>query len=138
MKRFYYSNLYIYYHPLERVYLAFKTEFCNIAAGHEKGLVEGLVGRVRRNIFVPIPRVETIEELNTEILRRSLKHREHKITGREETVGTMAKTATAMMATLPKFKFDPNKSIIARVDYFSTTKFDYNHYSVPVKYATKK
>lgn len=117
---------------------AFKTEFCNIAAGHEKGLVEGLVGWVRRNIFVPIPRVETIEELNAEILRRCLKYREHKIAGREETVGTMAKTATAMMATLPKFKFDPSKSIIARVDYFSTTKFDYNHYSVPVKYADKE
>lgn len=33
---------------------AFKTEFCNIAAGHEK-LVEGLVGWARRNIFVPLP-----------------------------------------------------------------------------------
>lgn len=117
---------------------AFKTEFCNIAAGHEKGLVEGLVGWVRRNIFVPVPRVETIEELNAEILRRCLKYREHKITGREENVGTMAQTASAMMASLPKFKFDPSKSIIASVDYFSTAKFDYNQYSVPVKYADKE
>jgi transposase len=117
---------------------AFKPEFCNIASGHEKGLVEGLVGWIRRNILVPIPRVATIEELNAEILRRCLKYREHKITGREQTVGIMAKSASARMASLPKFKFDPSKSIIARVDDFSTARFDYNNYSVPVKYAGKE
>jgi len=117
---------------------AFKPEFCNIAAGHEKGLVEGLVGWVRRNILVPIPRVETLEELNAEILRRCLKYREHKIKGRDNTVGMMAQSAAARMATLPKFKFDPSKSIIARVDDFSTVKFDYNSYSVPIKYASKE
>jgi len=117
---------------------AFKAEFCNIAAGHEKGLVEGLVGWVRRNIFVPIPRVETIEELNAEILQRCLKYRKHKIKGREQIVGMMSQSASARMAQLPKFKFDPSKSIIAGVDYFSTVRFDYNNYSVPVKYAGKE
>ncbi len=106
--------------------------------GHEKGLVEGLVGWVRRNIFVPIPRVETLDELNAEILRRCLKYRSHKIAGREQTVGIMAQSASARMAKLPRFKFDPSKSIIARVDDFSTVRFDYNNYSVPVKYASKE
>lgn len=117
---------------------AFKPEFCNIASGHEKGLVEGLVGWVRRNILVPIPRVETIEELNAEIMRRCVKYREHKITGREQTVGIMAQSARLRMAKLPKFKFDPSKNIMARVDDFSTIRFDYNNYSVPVKYAGKE
>lgn len=101
---------------------AFKAEFCNIAAGHEKGLVEGLVGWGRRNILVPIPRVATIEELNAEILRRCLKYRENNITGREQTVGVMAQSASARMANLPKFKFDPGRNLIARVDDFSTGK----------------
>lgn len=117
---------------------AFKPEFCNIAAGHEKGLVEGLVGWARRNILVPIPRVETIEELTAEILRRCLKYRDHKIVGRSQTVGMMAQSASARMAQLPKFKFDPSKSITARVDDFSTVRFDCNSYSVPVKYAGKE
>lgn len=117
---------------------AFKPEFCNIAAGHEKGLVEGLVGWIRRNILVPIPKVETIEELSDEILRRCLKYREHKIKGREQTVGMMAQSSGARMAKLPKFKFDSSKSIIARVDEFSTVRFDYNNYSVPVKYVNKE
>ncbi|WP_459931708.1 IS21 family transposase, partial [Desulfosporosinus burensis] len=117
---------------------AFKPEFCNIASGHEKGLVEGLVGWIRRNILVPIPRVETIEELSTEILRRCLNYRNHTIKGREQTVGMMAQSSSARMARLPKYKYDPSKSIIARVDEFSTVRFDYNNYSVPVKYVSKE
>lgn len=117
---------------------AFKCEFCNIAAGHEKGLVEGLVGWVRRNILVPIPKVETIEELNEEILRRCLKYRNHKITGRNQNVGEMAQTTRVRLTTLPRYRFDSSKSIVARVDDFSTVRFDYNHYSVPVKYAGKE
>jgi transposase len=41
----------------------FDALFCNPAEGHEKGLVEGLVGWSRRNIFVPIPRVYSLNEL---------------------------------------------------------------------------
>lgn len=117
---------------------AFKPEFCNIASGHEKGLVEGLVGWIRRNILVPIPRVETIEELSAEILRRCLNYRNHTIKGREQTVGMMAQSSSARMARLPKFKFDPSKSIMPRVDEFSTVRFDYNNYSVPFKYVNKE
>jgi transposase len=117
---------------------AFQCDFCNIAAGHEKGLVEGLVGWVRRNILVPIPRVETIDDLNAEILRKCLKYREHKIVGREQTVGEMAMTTRIRLTELPRYRFDPSKSITQRVSDFSTVRFDYNHYSVPVKYADKE
>ncbi len=117
---------------------AFQCDFCNIAAGHEKGLVEGLVGWVRRNVLVPIPRVDSLEELNAEIRRRCLKYREHKISGREQTVGEMAQVARLSMTALPKYKFDPSKSITATVNDYSTVRFDYNHYSVPVKYAGKE
>jgi len=117
---------------------AFKCEYCNIAAGHEKGLVEGLVGWARRNILVPIPRVATMDELNAEILRRCLKYREHKIKGREQIVGEMAKTTRVRLTQLPRYRFDPSKSMTARVDDFSTVRFDYNNYSVPVKYAGKE
>ena len=117
---------------------AFKTEFCNIAAGHEKGLVEGLVGWARRNIFVPLPRVDTIEELNNELLRRCRKYRGHKIVGRQYSVGTMAEVAAKKMIPLPKYRFDPSKSILARVDDFATVRFDHNKYSVPVKHVGKE
>lgn len=117
---------------------AFQCDFCNIAAGHEKGLVEGLVGWARRNILVPIPRVETIEELNEEILRRCLNYRTHQIKGKNQHVGEMALMTKTRLTTLPRYRFDPSRSIIARVSDFSTVRFSYNQYSVPVKYAGKE
>jgi transposase len=117
---------------------AFKCEFCNIAAGHEKGLVEGLVGWARRNILVPIPRIETMEELNAEILCRCLTYRNHQIKGKHQKVGEMAQVTKTRLTALPRYRFDPSKSILARVGDFSTVRFSYNQYSVPVKYAGKE
>lgn len=117
---------------------AFQCDFCNISAAHEKGLVEGLVGWVRRNIFVPIPRVDTIDELNAEALRRCLRYREHKISGRNRLVGEMALASRARMTPLPRYRFDPAKTITAKVDDYATVRFDGNNYSVPVKYAGKE
>ena len=42
----------------------FQAEFCNPAAGNEKGNVENKVGYSRRNAFVPVPTVTSFEEFN--------------------------------------------------------------------------
>jgi len=117
---------------------AFHCDFCNISAAHEKGLVEGLVGWVRRNIFVPIPRVKTIDELNIEILRRCREYRKHTISGREHPVGDMALVSQAKMTRLPPYRFDPSRTITAKVGDYSTVRFHLNNYSVPIKYAGKE
>jgi len=117
---------------------AFDCDFCNISAAHEKGLVEGLVGWARRNIFVPIPRVETIDELNVEVHKRCLAYRKHKISGREQTVGEMALTAREAMVRLPPYSFDPGRIVTGMVNSFSTLRFECNNYSVPVQYAGKE
>jgi transposase len=117
---------------------AFNCDFCNIAAGHEKGLVEGLVGWARRNIFVPVPRVETISELNAVLLERCLTYRKHRIKSRKQSVGEMALIAQETLTKLPPYRFDPSKTKTGLVDQFSTVRFDYNYYSVPVLYAGKE
>lgn len=116
---------------------AFKTEFCNIAAGHEKGLVEGLVGYIRRNALVPVPRLETIDLLNEALLAKCLKYRNHKIKGRELTVGQMVDIEKANFIALPQYTFDTSRSLIAKVDEFATIRFDSNSYSVPFNYVGK-
>jgi len=55
-------------------YYNFTARFCNTDSGHEKGGVEGLVGFARRNYMVPIPRAQSLEELNEEILLSCLKY----------------------------------------------------------------
>ncbi len=42
----------------------FRADFCNPAAGNEKGNVENKVGYSRRNAFVPIPTVPSFEDFN--------------------------------------------------------------------------
>ena len=50
----------------------------------------------------------------------------------------MAEVAAKKMIPLPKYRFDPSKSILARVDDFATVRFDHNKYSVPVKHVGKE
>lgn len=52
----------------------FASHFCLVRRANEKGHVENLLGYVRRNFLVPLPRVKTLEELNAtleQLLRRS-------------------------------------------------------------------
>ena len=51
---------------------AFQTDFCNIASGNEKGLVENLVGYSRRNFMVPVPKAKSLEELNAKLIEDSI------------------------------------------------------------------
>jgi len=110
---------------------AFKTEFCNIAAGHEKGLVENLVGYIRRNAMVPLPRVSALDELNKTLLERCLKYRKHKIQGRQLTVGEMFELEASFFIPLPRYIYDTSKSTTSKVDEFSLVRFDRSKYSVP-------
>ena len=40
-------------------------------AGHEKGNVENKIGYTRRNFFVPMPEVESVDGFNEELFRRA-------------------------------------------------------------------
>ena len=47
----------------------FEAAFCNANAGHEKGNVENKVGYHRRNLLVPVPEFDSLEQYNRELLR---------------------------------------------------------------------
>ncbi len=49
-------------------HFGFEYSFCNPYSGHEKGAVENKVGAVRRNLFVPMPRIYDIERYNMRLL----------------------------------------------------------------------
>lgn len=112
----------------------FEALFCNPAEGHEKGLVEGLVGWARRNILVPVPRVESLSELNDLLLERCRKYESHSIQGKPDTVGAMYLLEKDALRPLPQYIFETAKCSNARVNAFSTVRFRTNNYSVPVKY----
>ncbi len=125
------------YYTLSAHY-AFEMNFCNPGKGNEKGLIENLVGWFRKNMLVPVPRVDSIEELNQMLYESCLKYRAHQIKGRTMTVGEMYDIEKAALMPLPPYTYDPEKSVAPRVNEYSLVRFDRNSYSVPVKHVGKE
>lgn len=117
---------------------AFKTDFCNIASGNEKGLVEKLVGYARRNFMVPVPRVSSLYELNQSLLKDCLNYRNtHKIESRSQSVKEAYEQELYFLRPIPVFRFDTSRTITPIVGDYSTVRFEKNNYSVPVRYLRK-
>jgi len=51
-----------------RLHHRFNARWCNPNAGHEKGHVENKVGTLRRNLFVPAPRIDDLAVFNQTLL----------------------------------------------------------------------
>lgn len=118
---------------------AFTLDFCNPAKGNEKGLVESLVGYSRRNFLVPVPRVDDMKSLNQHLWKSCLDYRaNHKVAGRSQSVSELYAIEKEYLNTIPRFKFDTSKTIIAKVDDFSTVRYEKNNYSVPTRYLRKE
>ena len=116
----------------------FEAVFCNPASGNEKGLVEGLVGYIRRNVCVPVPKAESMEDLNRMLQEKCLNYLSHQIRGKESSVGEMLTKEREKLYPLPGYPFDPCKRVTGRVDRFCTVRFDTNNYSVPAAYCGRE
>lgn len=117
---------------------AFQTDFCNIASGNEKGLVENLVGFARRNFMVPVPRVKSIAELNKQLLQDCLNYRNtHKVESRTCTVAMAYQEEWHYLKQVPAYRYDTSRKVTPMVGDYSTVQFERNEYSVPVKYLRK-
>ena len=113
----------------------FRPEFCNVRKGNEKGLVENLVGFSRRNMFVPLPNVQSIEALNEILMERCEDYiSNHKIKERFQRVAEMLNTERVKLLPLPGTDYDTSKTTECRVSRYASVRFDTNNYSVPVRY----
>ena len=95
------------------------------------------MGFSRRNFCVPIPRVADMEELNGLLRERCEKYLTHTVAGKGADVGTLLREEQGKLYPLPKYRYDPAKRAEARVNAFSTVRFETNSYSVPVQYCGK-
>ncbi len=117
---------------------AFKTDFCNIASGNEKGLVENLVGYARRNFMVPVPRVASLAELNQKLLKDCLSYRNnHQVDSRTQSVHDAYSEEWYSLKQIPTYRFDTSRTATPNVGDYSTVRFDKNNYSVPIRYLRK-
>lgn len=118
-----------------RAFYNFEPRFCNPAAGHEKGGVEGLVGFSRRNYMVPVPEAEDLEALNEKLLQECRAYGDHTISGRQDSVNALFEVEKSHLLSLPETPFSNVDSVCAKADKFATVLIDKNRYSVPTAYA---
>jgi transposase len=121
---------------LFRAYHNFEARFCNPASGNEKGGVEGLVGFVRRNFLVPMPKVSSLEELNEQLLAQCLAYGQRTISGREKPVHVLFEEEKTELLPLPAVPFENIPPPLTKYpDKYSTIIIEKNRYSVPTHLA---
>jgi transposase len=123
-----------------RSHYGFDSFFCSPGKGgaHEKGGVEGEIGRFRRRHLVPVPAVASMAALNQLIAAADMVDDGRVITGRPVTIAAAFAEEQPAMAPLPAESFDPARLLQARVDARARVCVRQNYYSVPARYAGRR
>ena len=118
-----------------RSHYLFESRFCNPREAHEKGLVENLVGYARRNFLVPVPEVDSFQELNDLLRQRCLAEARRQLRGETQTIGELWEQDRAHLLTLPAHPFPCCRTVPVRPNRLSMVTFQTNRYSVPTEHA---
>ena len=122
---------------LFRSHWQFQASFCNPARGNEKGGVEGEVGYFRRNHLVPIPQVQSLDQLNELLLAGCLKDQARLIGERTATVEQGLKIERDSLLPLQEEDFDLAEESFCRVDGKACVQVKTNRYSTPLRVASQ-
>ena len=95
---------------LFRSHFGFDPFYCQpgISGAHEKGGVEGEVGRFRRNRLSPMPVVNSLDELNEKIRAWDTADNGRRINDRIRTVGQDFAVEAPLLLPVPSEGFDPD------------------------------
>ena len=119
-----------------RSHYGFESFYCRpgIEGSHEKGGVEGEIGRFRRRWLVPVPRVDSMAELNDYLAESSAKDSARHINRRRESVAVHFGIERDFLRPLPTEAFEVAMSLRPRVDHKSRISVRQVYYSVPARY----
>lgn len=123
-----------------RSHYGFDSFFCRPGqdGSHEKGGVEGEIGRFRRRHLVPIPTVVSLVELNERIAAADAVDDARVITGRTVTVAAAFAAEAAALQPLPAEVFDTARLLRPRVDAKARICVRQRFYSVPARYVGRR
>lgn len=123
-----------------RSHYGFDSFFCipGQKGAHEKGGVEGEIGRFRRRHMVPVPKVASLTELNEKVAAADLLDDTRVIGGRPVTVAAAFAGEQPELLGLPAERFDCARLLYARVDTHARVSVRQNFYSVPARYAGRR
>ena len=120
-----------------RSHYGFDAFYCQpgLDGAHEKGGVEGEVGRFRRRHMVPVPVVDSLEHLNVLLAEADADDDARRIGHRRQTVGEAFEAERVALRPLPRDGFDPAQLLSCRVDSKARICVRQSHYSVPARLA---
>jgi hypothetical protein len=96
-----------------------------------QGSVEGDIGRFRRNHLVPVPEVDSIQELNGMIDGYDITDDTRRIGSRARTVGEAFAAEQSLLKPLPMERFETGLWLTPRVDRYAQITVRSNRYSAP-------
>ncbi|WP_186315731.1 IS21 family transposase [Catellatospora sichuanensis] len=104
-----------------------------LRGAHEKGGVEGQIGWFRRNHLVPVPVVDSLDQLNAMVDAWDAADDARRIGTRAHTVGELFAIERPLLVALPDESFETGTWLGPRVDRYSQVTVRTNRYSVPVR-----
>ena len=122
---------------LESHYL-FAHHFCLVRRPNEKGHVEHLLDFARNNYLVPVPKVDSLGELNERLAERCRADLDRQLRGKSGTKAELLAEERSRLLPLPKQSFDARRVTQVSANSLSLVRFDTNSYSVPTKYAHRQ
>jgi transposase len=116
----------------------FAERFGRPGKGNDKGKVEGLIGYVRRNFLVPVPRCASRDELNTRLREQCRQRRPQRLRGHQQTIGGRFEKDRAALLPLPAAPYEACEKRTSRVSSLSLVRYRNNDYSVPVSWGHRE
>ena len=118
-----------------RAHYGFEAFYCipGQEGAHEKGGVEGEIGRFRRRWFVPVPQAASLAELNARLAEADAAEDARHIEHRAATVGEDFAAERAFLLALPSEAFDTAATLWPRVDRYARIAVGKCRYSVPAR-----
>lgn len=108
----------------------FQAEFCNPASGNEKGNVENKVGYTRRNAFVPIPTVASLDAFNEQLWMWCEKDAERLHYKRKVPIRELWKEDKAALLPLPEYPYPVFRYEALTVNKYGYVTIDTNKYGL--------
>lgn len=123
-----------------RSHYGFDSFYClpGIEGAHEKGGVEGEVGRFRRRHLTPVPHLPSLAALNEAMAAHDAADDARRIAARIETVGAAFAREAPLLNPLPPAEFDASMALSCRVDAKARICVRQSYYSVPASYAGRR
>jgi transposase len=111
-----------------RAHYGFSVRFCNPDSGHEKGNVEAKIGYTRRNLFVPVPAFDDIEDYNRTLLSMHSAKAQESHYKKLLPIKELFEEDQRALLPLPRSAFDAMRYDYLKADGYGKIRIDSRHY----------